>query len=91
MATLDFLLLGSWCPMPSSQGQVEAKDFCELEQVSLVQGTKEELECMVQARERETRIWICNGLILFPGKANPEKPSNHMQLTGTHINGIKVG
>lgn len=56
MATLDFLLLGSWYPMPSSQA-VKAKELCELDQVSLVQGTEqEELECMVQAREGETRI-----------------------------------
>lgn len=88
MATLDFLLVGSWCPMPSSQA-VKAKDLCELHQVSLVQGTEqEELECMLQAREGETRIWICNALILFLRKANTGKTSNHMQHK---LMGLRLG
>ena len=88
MATVGVPLLTLSWSSPSSCKQVKIEDPCGLEQVQRTlagpgiraRGTRRR-SLTVQAREVDTRTccYVLEG-----------KTSNHMQLTGIHINGIKV-
>lgn len=49
---------------------------------------EQELAYLVLTRERQGRGSVNSGIMTL--KRNMEKTSNHMQLTGIHVNGIKV-